>query len=176
MAAFLIGCYDFNTVENTDKDLSIVNGLVFYKGKPFTGKLKQEILPMNEIHISEYKDGAEDGEYTAKKKDGSLLERRYFKAGVKEGIHRSWFPNGKDRLYSEFKNGTYINDRWEWHDNGVPALYERYNENGNILVTKKWRRTGQIYMNLSFLENGGSIGLPGSKICEPIKSTIKKGE
>lgn len=175
LTAFL-GCHEFNTVENTDNNLKVEAGILFYKGKPFTGKLKQEIPPLEEIYLSEYKNGLEDGEYIAKKKDGTLLERRFFKDGLKQGIHRSWFTNGKDKLYSEFKNGIYINDRWEWHDNGIPAVYEKFDENGKILVSKKWRRTGQIYMNIVFTENGSSIGLPGSKICEPIKQTEKKKE
>ena len=140
---FFLGCQDV-IIENNDPNLSIQAGKYFYKGKTFSGKIRQENLIAKEEYITSFKDGLEEGEFIARKKDGQLLEKRFFKNGQKVGIHRSWFPNGNNRLYSEFDNGKYIND-----------------QNGNI------------YMNVSFTKNGASVGLPGSKICNPIKPSEK---
>jgi len=169
---FFLGCQDI-IIENNDPNLSIQAGKFFYKGKTFSGKMRQENLIANEEYITSFKGGLEEGEFIARKKDGQLLEKRFFKNGQKVGIHRSWFPNGNNRLYSEFDNGKYINDRWEWYDNGQPSTFEKFDNEGRILVSKKWYRNGNIYMNVAFAKNGASVGLPGSKICNPIKSSEK---
>jgi antitoxin component YwqK of YwqJK toxin-antitoxin module len=159
-----------------DPNITMSQGKIFYRDKAFTGRIRQENLVMEEFFITSYKDGMEDGEYIAQKKSGQLLEKRFFKAGQKHGIHRSWFPNGNNRLYSEFDNGKYINDRWEWYDTGKPYIYEKFDKNGKILVSKTWNRVGHIYMNIAFTQNGSSAGMPGSKICNPIKSVENKGK
>ncbi len=72
---------------------------------------------------------------TSKNKDGQLLERRYFKEGFKEGIHRTWFLNGNNRLYSEFRSGKNIHDRSEWNDYYRPFFYVKFDENRKLLVS-----------------------------------------
>ena len=76
--------------------------------------------------------------------------KRDFSKKTEAGIHKSWFQNGNIRLYSEFENGKYINDRWEWYDNGKPYIYEKYDSSGRIMVTKMWNRYGHIYMNIVY--------------------------
>ena len=171
----LVGCQNKNVEYNTT-DFAIGKGMLFYKGVPFSGILLQDNPTMEEVYSISYKNGWEDGEYIAKKKSGQLLEKRYFKNGAKHGIHRSWFHNGNNRLYSEFNNGEYIGERWEWYDNVNPALFEKFDANGKILASKKWYRNGNIYMNIAFTNSGSSVGLPGSKICDPIKPVEKKSE
>ncbi|TGM03170.1 hypothetical protein EHQ76_10145 [Leptospira barantonii] len=166
---FTSGCQEGETIDQTDPNLIEYQDRVFYKRKPFTGFLKNEIPALGETQTTQFKNGFADGEFISKNREGFVLEKRFFKKGLKEGIHRSWFPNGNNRMYSEFRSGKYINDRWEWHDNNKPYLYEKFDENGKLIVAKKWNRHGQIYMNTVIAVDGSSIGLPGSKICEPIK-------
>lgn len=172
-ALFFQGCRE-TAVESTDPLFSMQEGKLFYNGKEFTGRTRTVNPVLEEEYITSYKNGAEDGEYTAKAKNGQILEQRYFVQGLKQGIHISWFPNGQPRLYSEFDKGNYINDRWAWYDNGQPYTYEKYDKNGKILASKVWSRTGQIYMNLAFSKNGSSTGMPGGKLCEPIKNPDQK--
>ncbi|MCE9500874.1 MAG: hypothetical protein K8R21_10305 [Leptospira sp.] len=171
---FLMQCQEEVTIEISDPNLVMQGGKFFYNGEGFSGKIRQENPVMEEEYITSYKNGMEDGEYIARKKNGQLLEKRFFKEGQKHGIHRSWFPNGNNRLYSEFDNGKYINDRWEWYDNNQPYIFEKFDANGKILVAKTWNKFGHIYMNIAFAKNGSSVGLPGSKICNPIKKTSDK--
>lgn len=170
--AFLIlgNCHEFGSIDHADPGFSISRGLILYHGSPFTGKMIQKNATLDESFITTYKNGLEDGEYTARKGNGQLLEQRFYLAGEKHGIHRTWYENGNNRSYAEFKMGKYINESWSWYENGKPAKFDKYDEKGNILVTKVWNKLGNIYMNLSFNPDGSSVGLPGSKICEPIKS------
>lgn len=169
----LFGCQG-ETIDSNSPELTFSNGKYYLKGLPFTGKIKIENQTMEEFSIASYRNGLEDGEYFTQKKSGQIIEERFFKEGLKQGIHKSWFQNGNIRLYSEFENGKYINDRWEWYDNGKPYIYEKYDSSGRIMVTKMWNRYGHIYMNIVYDKNGSSIGMPGSKICNPIKPLIKK--
>ncbi|MCG6166731.1 toxin-antitoxin system YwqK family antitoxin [Leptospira sanjuanensis] len=169
MAFFWIGCQGGDTVEHTDSNLVFFKDKLYYKRNLFTGILKTDVSALGETQTARYKDGLEDGEFLSVNKDGRVLERRFFREGLKEGVHRAWFPNGNNRFYSEFRSGKYVNDRWEWYENGKPSLYEKFDENGKLIVVKKWNRNGQIYMNTVIAADGSSLGLPGSKICEPIK-------
>lgn len=172
-ALFLQGCRE-TVLESDDPLLAMQEGKLFYNGKSFTGRIRSANPVLQEEYLTSYKDGVEDGEYTAKAKNGQLLEQRFFVQGEKHGVHMSWFPNGQPRLYSEFDRGKYINDRWAWYDNGQPYTYEKYDRNGKILASKVWSKTGQIYMNLAFSRTGASAGMPGGKLCEPIKNPNQK--
>jgi len=168
-ALIFLGCRE-TIMEYSDPLFAIQDGKLFYNGKAFTGKMHSANPVLGEEYTASYKDGVEDGEYTAKGKNGQLLEQRYFVQGEKHGVHISWFPNGQPRLYSEFDKGKYVNDRWAWYDNGQPYTYEKYDSTGKILASKVWSKTGQIYMNLAFSKTGASLGMPGGKLCEPIRT------
>ncbi|MCB1176282.1 MAG: hypothetical protein KDK36_01775 [Leptospiraceae bacterium] len=162
-------------VSNTDPKLGMGNGKLLYDNKLFTGILEQYIPALNEIRTTEFKDGVEHGEMIVKKKDGKLIERRTFNQGIKHGLHEGWYPNGQRRFYTTFNNGAYVNERFEWHDNGNPFIYQKYDENSKTVVYKQWRNNKEIYINISFYEDGSSIGLPGSKLCEPVEeNNVKK--
>lgn len=169
-ALVFLGCRETIT-ESSDPLFAMSEGKLFYNGKAFTGKMRSKNPVLEEEYVTSYKNGLEDGEYTAKGKNGQLLEQRYFVQGEKQGVHMSWFPNGQPRLYSEFDKGKYINDRWAWYENGQPYTYEKYDSTGKILASKVWSKTGQIYMNIAFSKTGASLGMPGGKLCEPIKNS-----
>lgn len=168
---FAIGCQGGDTIEYSDPNLALFKDKVYYKQKPFNGLIRRDLPALDEIQTTEFKDGLEDGTYISQNGSGFVLEKRTFKEGLKVGVHRSWYRNGKNRFYAEFNSGKYINDHWEWYDNGKPSLYEKFDENSKLIVVKKWNRSGQIYMNTVIASDGSSVGLPGSKICEPIKKT-----
>ncbi len=169
----MIGCQEYGAIDQADPSLSYFHGLLVQNGNVFTGKIIQKNDALSETYITTYQNGLEHGEYIAKKNNGTLVERRFFLNGEKEGIYESWYENGNRKVYAEFKKGTYINDHWTWYENGKPSKYEKYNEEGKILATKIWNKAGNIYMNLSFYADGSSVGLPGSKICSPIKGKSK---
>ncbi|MBW0435891.1 hypothetical protein HGB47_19985 [Leptospira yasudae] len=168
-ALLSIGCQGGDTVEHTDPNLVFFKDKLYYKRMLFTGILKTDVPALGETQTARYTAGLEDGEFLSVNKEGRVMERRFFREGLKEGVHRAWFPNGNNRFYAEFRSGKYANDRWEWYENGKPSLYEKFDENGKLIVVKKWNRNGQIYMNTVIAVDGSSVGLPGSKICEPIK-------
>ncbi|MBL8020815.1 MAG: hypothetical protein JNM27_14185 [Leptospirales bacterium] len=157
-------------IENTDSQLGMAAGRLFYQGKPFTGQLRTTIVAVNEVELTSYKDGVEHGESTVHTLNGTLVAQREYRNGSKHGLHRVWFPNGNLRAYQRFNNGQNIGQAWLWFEDKKPAEFKMYGRSGEILAAKMWRRTGQIYLNYVF-ENGGSIGMPGSKVCDPVGET-----
>ncbi|WP_135355037.1 toxin-antitoxin system YwqK family antitoxin [Leptospira ryugenii] len=162
--------------EATDPDLQMISGVMVHKNQLLSGIIRQYIPAVSETHLTTFDNGIQHGDFTVIHDSGVLLQKTPFKNGKQNGYSYTWFLNGKNRSFSEFKNGFYVNDRMEWHDNGQLALYEKYTPEGKILGAKKFYREGKIYMNLVFQEDGSSYGLPGSKVCKPIKNSEVNNE
>ncbi len=168
---FFLHCQPELTLTAGDPQLQFSGGRWLFQEKPFTGKIK-EPLP-DAIRLTEYKDGAENGEQTMHARSGVLVEERFYKEGKKHGVHRGWFVNGQDRFYSEFNNDQYTGEQWTWHSNGKVAEFKKYTPDGQILVHKHWRESGQIYRNQVFAAKATTTaGMPGVKICNTVKDTV----
>ncbi len=155
--------------EANDPQLQMISGVMVYNNELVSGIIRQKLPDVSETHLTSFDNGIQHGEFKVMHDTGVLLQSTHFKNGKQKGYSYTWFLNGKNRSFSEFKNGFYINDKLEWHDNGQLALYEKYSSEGKILVAKKFYREGKIYMNVVFQDDGSSYGLPGSKICKPLK-------
>ena len=169
----LVNCSE-TIYDNTDPNIKMNAGVYLYKEQFLTGIIKSYIPALQETELASFRNGIQHGEYKIITRDGKLLQKMDFRNGKKEGFSKAWYHNGKLRAFAEFKNGEYINDRIDYFDNSQVASYEKYSENSKIQVVKKWYRNGKIYMNISFKEDGSSYGLPGSKLCDPIKKTKEK--
>jgi len=153
-------------IKNTDPNLRMAGGRLFYYGRPFKGTLVEEIPALKEVHRTPYVEGIEHGVATVRAFNETLLARREYVAGIKHGLHETWYPDGQRRSYSEFINGNYSGEAWSWYPDGAPGEFTAYDEQGRPIAAKKWRETGKIYFNYVFHENAG-IGMPGSKLCDP---------
>ena len=137
--------------------------LITYKGKPFTGTMyasKPELGLELRMH---YRDGLQHGLATEMRKGKPVMERRYYK-GMKHGLHRTWYPDGKPHSYQQFKWSVPTGEKWVWHSNGRVVEYLLFYEEGQAVLHKRLRRTGQSYMIVVFL-NGEALGMPGTKFC-----------
>ncbi len=160
--------------DNTDPNISMTAGVYLYKNQFLTGIIRSYIPALQETELASFRNGIQHGEYKVITRDGNLLQKMNYRNGKKEGFSKAWYHNGKLRAFGEFKEGEYINDRIDYFDNGQVASYEKYSETSKIQVVKKWYKNGKIYMNVSFKDDGSSYGLPGSKLCDPIKKTKEK--
>ncbi len=154
-------------LRSDDPNFNHDGGRLNYRAEPFTGTVLESIPALGEEHAVRYLRGLEHGLATVKSREGVLLASRAYRAGVKHGEHRTFFRDGKPRTYARFDQGRYVGEVRTWHENGRLADYKFYDETGEILVAKRWRPTGQIYMNFVF-QDGAQIGLPGSKVCNPV--------
>ncbi|MDX1960399.1 MAG: hypothetical protein SFU98_17645 [Leptospiraceae bacterium] len=167
---FLLNCSE-KVYESTDPNFKMNSGVLFYGDQFFTGKVKAFVPAMQENQFTQFENGIQHGEYKVVHIDGSLLLKMNYRNGMKEGPSYSWHKDGKLNTYSEFHEDKYINERMIWAQNGTLVEYEKYSNDGKLLAVKKWYSNGHIYMNLSFNEDRSSVGLPGSKLCAPIKKS-----
>lgn len=154
-------------VDSQDPTLGRQGELITLAGKPFSGRLRVAIPALRQVHLTTYKGGLAHGEATEVTESGKLVARRRYFRGLKHGVHETWHDDGKRMTYARFYLGRYVGDVWAWHSNGRPSDFARYNEQGQIVAQKRWRPTGKIYMNVAFA-HGATLGLPGSKVCDPI--------
>lgn len=157
------------TVESNDPGFAIVGGRLMLNGTPFTGVRRAQLPAVEERHLTAYREGVRHGLSVVESMNGAATysERRFY-AGHLHGEQTDWHRDGETlRSRSQYVLGKQQGDEWSWHANGRPAEYRRFDKNSNLLVYKRWRRTGQIYMNVVFHE-GRTIGMPGSKVCDPI--------
>ena len=167
----LIACGGKNTLQSGDPRLTQSQGRQFFEQKLFTGIIVESLPDIT--RSTQYVGGLEEGQQVAEFTAGGIAEQRTYKAGKKNGIHRGWFPDGKDRFYTEFSEDHYSGEHWTWHPNGNVAEFKKYTPDGEILVHKHWRESGQIYRNQVFaVAQKKEAGMPGVKLCNKVKDTV----
>lgn len=165
-AAWLLCCRPSAVVEANDPNLQAIGGRLVYAGKVFSGEVRSYIPAIDEVEFTRYRHGIQHGLSRKESADGSLLAEMPYYAGAKHGVHRSWNRDGRLVSYAQFEMGEYTGDAWLWHASGAPYELRKYDSAGQLLLTRRWRENGQIYLNQVFLD-GAAIGLPGSKLCDP---------
>jgi antitoxin component YwqK of YwqJK toxin-antitoxin module len=168
-ALLLLRCGGGLTLTAGDPRLKLTQGRWSFQNKPFDGEMVENLADGTRITL--YKNGMEEGKQTTTSPSGQLLEERFYVAGKKHGIHRGWYPNGKDRFYTHFEADNYIGEHWAWHHSGTPVEYKKYSPQGEILVHKQWRESGQIYRNFVFKDKK-ELGMRGAKLCNSVKDTL----
>ncbi len=173
LLSLLIGCQKQYHLAFDEKKLTIRDGRLHYQGAPVDGEVIREFAGINAKQVTTYRNGVEHGAQRTYAENGTLLEERFYQDGKKTGVHRGYFPDGKNRFYAEFADDHYVNEFWSWHANGKVAEFKRYDAEGRALVYKQWRESGQIYRNEVYAENLEQ-GMPGVKLCNTVKETVGK--
>lgn len=161
-------------VKSGDENLQLTNGTLLYNNVPFTGVFKHyDALNKtnNETHYAAgYKEGLE-----VKKYDGGIIaEERFYKKGLKRGIHKGFWEDGSQKFEFGFnEKGSYEGSFREWYRNG--QLVKQFNfvngkENGS---QKMWQPNGKIRANY-VVKNGERFGLIGLKKCYTVNVTNEK--
>lgn len=163
-------------VDASDPALSAAGGRLLYHGRAFSGLLRSTIPAMEELHFTAYRDGIQHGMSRKESSDGRLLAEYPYLAGMKHGLHRTWDREGQLRTYAEFRYGNYFGEVWAWYADGAPYEYRRYTEQGRLLMVRRWRNTGQVYLNQTFSLDGTALGMPGSKLCNPTEAAASAAQ
>ncbi|WP_010522516.1 toxin-antitoxin system YwqK family antitoxin [Aquimarina agarivorans] len=156
-----------NELTINDTNLALVNGLMLYKDKPYSGILISKIDTLI-TYKSTYVEGKKDGKEEKFFFNGDLAASKFYANGKKQGIHRSWW--NKKQLKSEYqfnKKGKYHGVVREWYGNGQ-LLKEYHYVNGEEVGTQKmWDPKGRIIANYSVID-GERYGLVEYKKCKPV--------
>lgn len=165
--------YDLIELSINHKDLTMDNGILKFRNKPFTGVIKS-FDPVNQTNNeSEYVNGKKEGLELKRYKDAVLAEERYYKEGLKVNIHRGYWPDGSLKFEYHFnQKGFYQGSCREWYSNGQLLKDFRYQNGQEDGPQKMWRSDGKIRANY-VVRGGERFGLIGLKKCYTVN---KKNE
>ncbi len=96
--------------------------------------------------------------------NGQRSERREYRNGREEGIHRGWYPNGARRFVYHYANGVMDGVQQTWYPDG--ALYTRFEYVAGHEAGRQqmWTDRGVLRANY-VVEGNRRFGLMGSTGC-----------
>ena len=127
-----------------ESEVSHQNGLVYFKGKPLTGKLfsDDDNIP-NKCECTleaQYKKGLLNGYKRTYYKNGKLKFSGKYIMGVKNGTHTYYYSNGKKKLVEKYIKGSLVEKR-RYYKNGKLQKKETF-ENGKVISSTIYNRDG----------------------------------
>lgn len=152
-----------------NKQLQLNNGVLFYNNMPFSGLLKSFDKINQTKNRVYYLDGKKDGEERNLFQNDSLAVLRFYKNGLKVGVHKSWRENGQQKFEYPYNNqGVYHGTIKEWYANGQLVREFNYVNGKESGTQKMWLHNGNIRANYTVI-NGERFGLIGLKKCYSVK-------
>ena len=126
-----------------ENEVSHRNGLVYFKGKPLTGKLFSEEDNNNKCSCTleaQYKKGLLNGYKKTYYKNGKLKFSGKYLLGVKNGTHTYYYSNGKKKRVEKYIKGDLVEKR-RYYKNGQLQKKEIF-ENGKVISSILYNHDG----------------------------------
>ncbi len=153
-----------------DLSFSLVNGVLLYQDKPYSGIVNELYSDRNFKTKSEYLEGERSGYYKGWYSDGSKQFDRYYKKGLKVGIHIGWYKNNQKMFEFHFNDsGEYNGSVKEWYVNGILSSSFNYTNGIEEGSQQMWQPNGKIRANY-VARNGERFGLIGLKKCYSVNT------
>lgn len=149
-----------------NQNLSLVNDVMIYKEKPFSGTLFSKVDTIT-TYKATFKEGMKNGKEQKFFYNGNLAELRHYTNGKKTGTHQAWWNNEQLKFeynFDDFGNQTGL--QREWTSKGLLIKEFHYIEGEQDGTQKLWDYDGKITANYIVI-NGESFGLIGSEKCKP---------
>ena len=93
--------------------------------------------------------------------------------GKKEGVHKGWWPDGKQKFIFELYNNEYNGEFKEWYASGLLAKQLHYKNGQKEGSQKLWWDNESVRANY-VIKNGKKYGLIGLKLCINPNDSISK--
>ena len=153
------------------KDLDLFKINVTYGGVIFTGMIYNTNNLGDTISTGEYKNGLKNGVWKKFYSNGKLKEKRGFKNGLKVGLYEGFYNDGAKNFVFMFKNGEYNGTNRLWSKDG--QIIEEFNYvNGQEKGSQKvWYLNGKIKSNY-IIKNNRRYGLLGTKNCTNVSEEV----
>lgn len=165
LALVLTGCGDrTRTVTAEDPELSLRQDSLYYRQKPFTGRIISLRKPGDTALVASWKHGVEDGQHKTWNANGTPSEERHFENGRKTGTHRGWYPDGTPRFVYAFEAGEHHGIAKEWYPGGQPYRSFHYQAGYEEGLQQMWWEDGRLRANYA-VRKGRRYGLIGLKLC-----------
>ena len=125
---------DYEKLERRD-------GLWYFEEKPFTGVAVMKYPNGQKRGEITWKDGKQDGLYTAWHENGQKMGEVTYKDGKLHGLGTGWYENGQKRGEGTFKDGKPHGLGTKWYENGQKKE-ERTHKDGKLISEKRWDEDG----------------------------------
>ena len=148
-----------------DDKLELINGVLMYEDQPFSGSI-ESYFDSGKIKSKVFLNkGKKEGLETIWYPNDSVFSERYYKNGLKTGIHQAWWVNGNPKfLYHFNEKGEYHGNVKEWYETGTLFRDFNYVNRRETGSQRMWYITGKIKANYEVV-NGERFGLIGLKKC-----------
>ena len=156
-----------NNLNINNEDLKLVDGIMLYKEKPYTGNtfFKNDTIIINS---ASYLNGKKHGEEKRFFYNGDLAVSRSYINGKPSGTHKTWWDNGQPKAILQYDNlGNPIGTHREWYSNGQLAKEFNFTNGKEDGTQKQWDVNGKIKANFVTI-NGERFGLIGYDKCKAL--------
>ena len=161
----LIACQSQDEKNINNKHLSLVNGVMLYKEKPYSGTLFSKIDTVT-TYKAVYVDGKKNGEEQKFFFNGKLSESTFYTDSKKSGTRRAWWNNEQLMLEHHYTdNGKRTDTLREWSSKGQLLKEKNYTNGNEDGWQRVWDYNGKIIANYQVI-NGNIYGLVGSEKCK----------
>ena len=99
--------------------------------------------------------------------NGVRAERREYRRGLEDGVHRGWHENGTPRFLFHYVNGVAEGMQEEWYPDGTRYTRFEYVAGHEEGRQQMWTDAGVLRANY-VVEHGRRYGLMGTSGCEGI--------
>ena len=172
---FLISCsninhYPIESVVANDPNFKLNNGILKLNNIPFSG-FTFELYSSGKLKSKkQFLNGRKHGYEKYWFLNDSLSTLRYYKNGIKIGIHQSWWENRQQKFVYHFNdNGKYNGSVKEWYPDGQLAKDFNFIEGVEDGPQKLFKLNGAIKANYIVI-NEERFGLIGLKKCYTVIS------
>lgn len=124
-------------------------------------------------HYNQVVNGLEEGEWRKYHSNGTLMEQRFYTHGIKTGVLKTWWDNGRLQSLYHFKNGEYDGVCFEWGKTGVMTRRMHYKMGYEEGEQRQWYDDGSVRSNY-IIKDGRRYGLLGTKNCLNVKDSIDR--
>ncbi|GEN76973.1 toxin-antitoxin system YwqK family antitoxin [Chryseobacterium hagamense] len=148
------------------------NGMVFYRGRPFSG-IVFSFYPGTEdtAEVIGFRKGREHGEWRKFFPGGKRSAQRFFDGGTKVKTMKEWWDNGHLKVSGSFLKGENNGEYKEWNKNGMLIRDMHYRLGYEEGSQKQFYDNGKIRSNY-MMKNGKRYGLLGTKNCVNVTDRI----
>lgn len=123
----LISCNKTVNYEKERDYFNEENGIVYYKGSPFSGTL------LGHLEKSKYKDGKLDGAYESYFSNGTLQTKKNYIDNQEDGVIEEFYKNGQLKEKKNISDGLFVGVREEFFENGNLKKKTIYDDNSSFV-------------------------------------------
>lgn len=163
-----------NLVAVDNPAISWKQDTMFFNNELFSGKTYLLYEKGDTVSIECFWNGLQEAETKKWYPNKQIAEYRNYLAGKKEGIQKSWWPNGKPKFEFIASNDAYEGVLKEWNEKGFQIKLFHYVNGQEIGSQRLWWDDSTVRANYE-IRNGKKYGLIGVKLCSnPYDSVNKK--